>query len=88
MEASMLGSFDRSRETNDNNIYRSWGIGIFVLPVILVAVLIEVAIIQPNMPNWISEAVQAEFAAANLGPEAAPAQLAQPAKEIRTVKAD
>jgi hypothetical protein len=45
------------------------------------------ALAQPAASNWISEAVQAEFGGSNLTPEIAPAQLAKPAMQIRTVGA-
>jgi cell division protein FtsX len=83
MEASMHGLFNKSGETV-KSIYRNWGIGVFALPVLLVALLIGFTIAKPDMSNWISEAAQAEFVGAGSVPEAAPTQ---PAKEIRTVKA-
>jgi hypothetical protein len=88
MEATMHGSFDRSGETADQSIYRGWRIGAFVLPVLLVAVLIGLAITHPDVSSWISEAEQAEFANSTQLPGVAPAQVAQPATEIRTVKAN
>jgi ABC-type sulfate transport system permease component len=86
MEASMHGSFDRSPEA-EKTIYRRWGIGFLALPVLLATVLIALAFTQPGALNLISEAAQAEFANAYLGPEIAPTQIAQP-KEIRTVRAN
>jgi hypothetical protein len=86
MEASMHGSFGRSREA-EKTIYQRWGIGLLALPVVLATVLIASALTQPAGSNLISEAVQAEFANAYLGPNIAPTQIAQP-KEIRTVGAD
>ena len=79
----MHGSFNKSGETV-KSIYRNWGIGVFALPVLLVALLIGFTIAKPDMSNWISEAAQAEFVGTGSMPEAAPTQ---PAKEIRTVKA-
>jgi hypothetical protein len=76
MEASMHGSFERSGETV-KNLYHRWGIGIFVLPGLLVAFVIGLLITQPDIPLWISEAAQAEFVNAN-PPEVAPAVVAQP----------
>ena len=61
----MHGSFDRSRETDDNSTYRSWGLGFFALPALLAIVLVGLAIVQPSASNWISEAAQAEFAVDN-----------------------
>jgi hypothetical protein len=83
----MHGSFDRSGES-DKGIYRSWRIGYFALPVLVVIALIGLAITHPNMSGLISAAVQAEFAGAHLAPETAPAQIGQPAMAIRTVKAN
>ena len=82
----MHGSFDR-REA-DNSIYRSWGFGFLALPVILAIVLVGLAIAQPSASNWISETAQAEFAATYMAPDVAPARLAKPATEIRTVRAN
>jgi hypothetical protein len=55
-----------------------------VVPVLVAAALVGLAILQPSAPNWISEAAQAEFVGMNL-PDVIPAQ---PAMQIRTVKAD
>jgi hypothetical protein len=78
----MHSSFDRRNE-NQNRAGRSWNVGLFALPVLSVIALIALAIAPPSASNWISEAVQAEFGP----PVAAPTQLAQPAGQIRTVKA-
>jgi hypothetical protein len=86
VEASMLGSFDRSRELV-NRCYQSCGLGIFLLPVVLAA-MIGLALAQPDLSNLISEAAQAEFAGTHLSPQSTPSQLAQPAKAVRTVKAN
>jgi hypothetical protein len=86
VEMSMHGSFDRFQE-NRNRTDRDWNIALFALPILVVTVLVALAIIQPDAPNWISEAAQAEFVGMN-SPEIVPAQIAQPATQIRTVKAD
>ncbi len=83
----MHGSLDKSGK-NDHSIYQRWGIGFLVLPALLAIVLIGLAILQPATSNWISEAVQAEVAGFNVTPELAPTQLARPAMEIRTVRAE
>jgi len=83
----MQGLFDKPGETI-NRIYQRWGIGIFALPVLLVIALIGLAMTPGTASNWISQATEAEFAGANYRPEAAPAQPAKPAIEIRTVKAN
>ena len=87
VEASMKGLFDKPGETI-NRIYQRWGIGIFALPVLLVIALIGLAMTPGTASNWISQATEAEFAGANYRLEAAPAQPANPAIEIRTVKAN
>jgi len=51
-----------------------------------VIALVALAIIKPAASNWISDAVQAEFIGQNL-PDVVPTELAQPAMQIRTVKA-
>jgi len=79
----MHGSFDRSQE-NRNRTDRDWNVALFALPVLVVVALVALAIIQPAAPSWISEAAQAEFVGMN-SPEIVPAQ---PAMQIRTVKAD
>jgi hypothetical protein len=86
MEATMHGSFDRPGESG-NRMQRSWSIGFFAFPILLVIALIGLAIAQPAASNWISEAVQAEFGGGNLTPDIAPVQLARPAMQIRTVRA-
>ena len=83
----MHGSFETSGETSNIN-YGRWGIGLFAVPVLIVMALIGLAITQPDTSNWISEAVQAEFAATTLVPDVAPTRLAKPAMEIRTVRAE
>ena len=79
----MHGSFDRSQEQH-GNVDRDWNIVLFALPVFVVIALVALALIQPSAPSWISEAAQAEFVGIDL-PDVAPTQ---PAKQIRTVKAD
>ena len=83
----MHGKFDKSGETSDDNIYRRWGAGIFVLPVLLVAFLVGLAIAKPDMSAWISEAEQAGLVNSGQGLEGAPAPEAQPARDVRSVKA-
>jgi hypothetical protein len=82
----MHGSFDKFGETG-NRIYRRWGVGVLALPVLVVIALVGLAMTQPVASNWISEAVQAEFADTNFLREAGPMKLAKPAREIPVVKA-
>ena len=81
----MHGSLNRSDE-NQNRTDRNWSIGLFVLPVLVMIALVALAIIKPVASVWISEAAQAEFVGPD-APEVAPTKLAQPATQIRTVKA-
>jgi hypothetical protein len=86
MEAVMHGSFDGPGETANESIYRSWRIAIFALPVLFVTALIALVITHPDLPNWMTEAVQAEFGTAKTTTTAAPTERVQPAREIRAVK--
>jgi hypothetical protein len=81
----MHGSFDKQGETG-NRSSRSWGIGFFALPIIVVIGLIGLAMTKPAASNWISAAVQAEFAGSNLPQEAASTLLAQPAMTVRAAR--
>jgi hypothetical protein len=87
VEASMHGTFDRSGESR-NRFDRSWSVGLFAVPALFAIALVGLAMTQPAASNWISEAAQAEFAGAFMVPEIAPTQLAQPAMQIRSVRAD
>jgi hypothetical protein len=87
MEASMHGTFDRSGKT-DKTIHGNSGLRFVAIPALLAVALVVLAMTQPDVSRWMTEAVQAEFAPGNLTPETAPTQLAQPATEIRTVKAN
>ena len=42
----------------------------------------------PTASSWVSDAAQAEVASSNVTPEQAPVRIAQPAKAIRTVRAE
>ena len=81
----MHGSFDRSGQSGDRT-QRSWSIGFFAFPILLVIALIGLVIAHPAASRWISEAVQAEFGGGNLT-EIAPVQPAKPTMQIRTVTA-
>jgi spore maturation protein SpmB len=88
METIMHGSFDKSDKADNDHGHPNWSIGFFALPALVVILLVGLTMINPGASNWISDAVQAEFVGFNSPPEAAPVQLAQPAGEIRTVKAE
>lgn len=82
----MHGTFDRSGESH-NRTDRSFSLGLFLLPALLVIALVALAVMQPAASVWISEAAQAEFVGVNV-PDLAPTQLAQPAMRVRTVRAN
>jgi hypothetical protein len=81
----MHGTIDRLGK-NNNRIHRSWSIGFFAVPVLLVLALIGLAFFQPAASVWISDAVQAEFTGTEAAPQVAPTQLAQPAGETRAAR--
>jgi hypothetical protein len=83
----MHGRSDKSGEASDESIRRRWGVGIFVLPVLLVAFLLVLTIAKPNVSAWISETEQAELVSAGQATGAAPEQTVPPAGQVRTVKA-
>jgi fumarate reductase subunit C len=58
----------------------------FALPVLVVIALVALALMKPAASTWISETVQAEFVGMT-SRGVVPKQLAQPAMQIRTVKA-
>ena len=82
----MHGTFDRSGKSH-NRTDRSFSLGLFLLPALLVIALIALAVVQPAASVWISEAAQAEFVGVNV-PDLAPTQLAQPAMRDGTVRAN
>ena len=84
----MHGTFEKSREVRDNNVRRSSGVGFLAVPVVIAVALVGLAIAKPAVSTWIAEAAQAEFAGSVMMPEAPPTQLARPANEIRTIRAD
>jgi hypothetical protein len=81
----MHGSFERSGRS-DNHTHRSWSVGLFALPALVVIGLIGLAIAKPAMSGWISQAVEAEFTGIYVAPELAPTQLARPAMELRSAR--
>ena len=83
----MHGQFNNSGKS-EKSVYEKWGIGFLALPLLLVVVLFALAVIQPASSNWISEAVQAEFAGSDVLPDVAPTQLARPAMQFRDARAN
>jgi hypothetical protein len=84
----MHGTFERSRDTDDKNVHPGWGIGFLAIAASVAVTLVAMAIVQPAESNWIAEAAQAEFAGNIAAPEAAPIQLARPASETRSARAN
>jgi len=81
----MHGSFERSGRS-DNHTHRSWSVGLFALPALVVVGLIGLAIAKPAVSGWISQAVEAEYTGIYVVPELAPTQLARPAMELRSAR--
>ena len=84
----MHGTFERSRDTGDKNVYPGWGIGFLAIAASVAVTLVAMAIVYPAGSNWIAEAAQAEVTSDVAVPEAAPLQLARPASEIRSARAN
>ena len=72
---------------SDCRASRNWTAGVLALFGIVVLALVGVVMNNPTTATWVSDAAQAEFVGTDMAPDTAPTQLAQPAKEIRTVKA-
>ena len=83
----MHGPLDK-QPRNGKSVYRNWDIKLLALPILLGFALIGFAVSHPGASRWISDAAQAEFVDTDIAPDIAPStRLAQPANEIRTVKA-
>jgi hypothetical protein len=82
MEASMHGSFDEFGKP-DKVSFNRHVTGFLVIPVLLGIAAVALAIANPEVSRWISQAAEAEFAPE---PEFAPSQFARPSSEIRVVK--
>ena len=78
----------KNQPRDSKNAYRNGDIKLFALPVLFVVALIGFVVSHPSASKWVSDAAQAEFVGPDLVPDiAAPTRVAQPANEIRTVKA-
>ena len=83
----MHGPFER-QPRDSHTVYRSWTMKLVALPILFAVALIAFAVSHPEASRWISEAAQAEFAGADFVPDLAPpTRIAQPANQVRTVKA-
>jgi hypothetical protein len=87
MEAAMRGLFDRSGESADEGIYRSWRIGILALPVLVVTVMAAMLIAHPNLFSRIANAARAELARPAPATKVGPAAV-QPARDVRSTKSN
>jgi len=87
LEASMQGWFNRSGQT-DIRVSSRWRIGLYALSAMLAIALIGTMMMRPIVSNWVSQAVQAEFVGSDLAPDVAPTQLAKPAMDVRSVRAN
>jgi hypothetical protein len=75
MEASMHGTLERPGKA-DKPIELSPVIRFLLIPALLAIAVVALAINQPDVSRWISDAAQAEFANTGPAPEIAPAQAA------------
>ena len=83
----MHGPFDNSPK-GEQNIYRSWSMKLFALPLLFVIALIGYIVSHPDVAKWVADGVQAEFVGTELAPGlASPTRVAQPSNQVRTVTA-
>jgi hypothetical protein len=80
----MPRAFDKL-DQQENRTQWKWTAGIAAAFIMLALVALMSG--SPTASNWISDAVQAEFASSNMAPAPAPVQTAQPANPVRTVRA-
>ena len=66
--------------------YWNWTTGVLATFGIVVLALVGVVMSNPTAATWVSDAAQAEFVSPDVATDTA-TQLAQPAKEVRTVRA-
>jgi hypothetical protein len=81
----MPRAFDRL-DRQENRTQWKWTAGIAAALGVVMFALVALMSISPTASNWVSDAVQAEFVGSNT-PEQAPVQTAQPARDLRTVRA-
>jgi hypothetical protein len=83
----MHGSFEK-QPREGQSAYRNWNMKLIALPILGVVALIAFAISHPGTSKWISDVAQAEFVGTDFVPDLAPStRLAEPANQIRTVRA-
>ncbi len=79
MEASMHGPFDKSPR-GEQNIYQSWSMKLFALPLLLAIALIGYVVSHPDVAKWVADGVQAEFVGTDLPDLVPPTRIAQPSQ--------
>jgi hypothetical protein len=78
----MPKAFDKL-DRQENRTQWKWAAGIAAIMLALIALMSN----SPTASNWVSDAVQAEFANSNMTPQQAPVQTVQPGNPMRTVRA-
>lgn len=80
----MHGPFDKTPR-GEPNIYQSWTLKLFALPLLLVIGLIGYVVSHPNIAKWVADGIQAEFVGSDSVPDlVSPTRLAQPTNQVRT----
>jgi hypothetical protein len=82
----MPRAFDKP-DQHENDVPSSWTVGMTAVCWISLIVFVALMANSPTASTWISDGVQAEFAASTMTSDPAPVQTAQPAKTIQTVRA-
>jgi len=77
----------RNSRPSDRHGFWNWTAGLLAVYGAAVLVLVGLMTRYPAVTDWVSQAAQAEFAVVSPSPESAPAQLAEPGNQIRTVRA-
>jgi hypothetical protein len=80
----MPRAFDKL-DRQENRTQWKWAAGIAATFIMLAIVALMSN--SPTGSNWVSDAVQAEFASSYMTPQQAPVQTAQPGNPMRTVRA-
>jgi hypothetical protein len=86
MEVFMHGSLEKPDKA-ERKIHGSWGMRLLAIPALFLTALIGFLVSHPAASSWIAQAAQAEFVGVDWTPDLVPTQTAEPAMEIRTVKA-
>jgi hypothetical protein len=71
----MPRAFDKP-DQHENYVQSNWTVGVTAVCSISLIVFVALMANSPAALNWVSEGVQAEFAASTMTPDAAPVQIA------------